>query len=373
MVKRNRLGAALLYAAVYAVAAGHGECSNDLLHDSGFDLWCGDELCSWQVEKGAVAKAPTWHESDLGVELVGDEVVMSQLTDAANAPCVLFDLVADIDLDAGVVLEMDLYDDGEVDYSQRLPTASWENLSFLVAMPERFDGIRFRLSKTGSGRAVLAQIRARSESVCDGPRLPQPVAPLGAGCWASGEDLVVDDEACASGTCAVGGPLSAVCSGCAEDADCGDGQVCGVESRVESFLSPYRTCVPAASRGLGERCAGDGECATGVCCQWTCSDCCAEDGRLCGDGADCVSAGGDGWVAPAAQCDPGGGSRASGAACLTDADCASARCAGEGPLRVCGADGRLCEANADCPPDGTQDGDEFGTCAAIGVTRGTCD
>ena len=32
-------------------------------------------------------------------------------------------------VEATVVLEMDLYDDGEVDFSERLPTASWENLT----------------------------------------------------------------------------------------------------------------------------------------------------------------------------------------------------------------------------------------------------
>ena len=372
MVKRNRLAAAILYLAVYAGAAGHGECSGDLLHDSGFDLWCGEELCSWQVEKGAVAKAPTWHESDLGVELVGEEVVISQRIDESNVPCVLFDLVGDIDLEANVVLEMDLYDDGEVDFSQRLPTASWENLTYLVAMPERFDGIRFRLRKSGGGRAVLAQIRAREESVCDGTPLAQPAAPLGAGCWGDGE-LELADDACASESCAVAGPLSAVCSECGESADCGEGQVCGVETRVESFLSPYRTCVAEASRGLGERCAGDDECATGVCCEWTCSDCCAADERACPDGADCVPGEADGWVGPPSQCDPGGGSRESGAACLADADCASGRCAGGEPLKVCRSDGRLCDGHPDCPDDGSQDEGEFGTCEEIGVARGICD
>lgn len=374
MVRTNRLGAALFLAAVYATQVGHNSCSGDLLHDSGFDLWCGESLCSWQVEKGEVRQAPTWHEADLGVELVGDEVVISQRADVSNVNCVLFDLVADIDLDATVTLEMDLYDDGEVDFAEQLPTASWENLSYLVQMPERFQGIRFRLKKSGGGKAVLAQIRARDEAACGGAPLAQPIAPLGADCWGSGDGLNLLDDACASGSCVVAGALSAVCSECAEAADCADGQACGVESRVESFLSPYRTCVPAASRGLGERCAGDDECATGVCCEWTCSDCCAADGRTCADGAACEpDGGGDGWVAPAAQCDPGGGTRASGAACLVDADCASGRCRGDGPLTVCLADGRLCDVDPDCPPDGSQEEDEFGTCAEIGVTRATCD
>ncbi len=373
MVTKNRLSYALFLVAVYATQAGNKSCSGDLLNDSGFDLWCGDELCSWQVEKGEVMQAPTWHPDDLGVELVGDDVAISQRIDASNVPCVRFDLVADIDLEAAVVLEMDLYDDGEVDFSEQLPTASWDDLSYLVAMPERFDGIRFRLRKSGGGRAVLAQIRAREETECDGTPLAQPIAPLGAGCWGSGGGLQLLDEACETDTCAVAGPLSAVCSGCAEAADCGEGQVCGVEARVESFLSPYRTCVAAASRGLGERCTGDDECSTGVCCEWTCSDCCGSDDRGCADGAACGSTGADGWVATVSQCDPGGGTRDSGAACLADADCASGRCSGGEALRVCQADGRLCDRDPDCPPDGTQEEGEFGTCGAIGVTRGTCD
>ena len=69
------------------------------------------------------------------------------------------------------------------DFSERLPTASWERLSYLVAMPERYQGITFRLRKEGGGRAVLAQIRAREAEECEGAPLAQPVSPLGAGCW----------------------------------------------------------------------------------------------------------------------------------------------------------------------------------------------
>ena len=61
MVKINRLSSAILLASLYLTQAGNKSCSGDLLNDSGFDLWCGDELCSWQVEKGTVEQAPTWH------------------------------------------------------------------------------------------------------------------------------------------------------------------------------------------------------------------------------------------------------------------------------------------------------------------------
>ena len=69
----------------------------------------------------------------------------------------------------------------------------------------------------------------------------------------------------------------------------GDFQVCGLESRVESFLGPYRSCVAAASHGLGELCAGDDECATGVCCGGRCADCCTADDRGCSDGSACAA------------------------------------------------------------------------------------
>jgi hypothetical protein len=375
---RKRIASALVLAAVYATQAGHGSCSGDLLHDSGFDIWCGDQLCSWQVDKGTVRQAPTWHQGDLGVELVGDEVAISQRSEARDLACVRFDLVADIALDASVVLEMDVYDDGEVDFSERLPTAAWQQLSYRVVMPARSQGVRFRIRKRGGGRAVLAQIRAREESECDGTPLAQPAAPLGASCWGVEDDAIVTaDDWCASGTCAPASPgaaITATCAGCGADGDCGDGQVCGLASRVARFLDPYRSCVASGSRGLGERCAGDGECRAGVCCAGVCSDCCPGDGRSCPDGAACQAVAVAGLVTPPAQCDPAGGTRASGAGCLRGEDCASGRCAGENPLRVCLVDGRLCEADADCPPDGSPEADdEPGTCAALGVARGTCD
>ncbi len=369
MVK-NRLATGLLLAVVYATQAGNDSCSGDILNDSGFDLWCGEELCSWQIDKGQVAKAPTWTEEDYGVELVGDEVAISQRTDTRDVSCVRFDLVADIDLDATVVLEMDLYDDGVVDYSQQLPTAAWEQLSYQVPMPEHFQGIRFRLRKSGGGHAVLAQIRARDEVECDGTRLSQPIAPLGADCWGvEDQNLVLLHDLCASELCTAIDPSEfspAVCSECDGPDDCGDLEVCGLESRVASFLGPYRTCVAAASRGLGELCVGDDECQTGVCCDGRCADCCAADQRGCADGSSCVAG-------QAPMPDRCGGGRASGGPCLADGDCTSGSCTGDGPLQVCQADGRLCDQDPDCPPDGTHDEDEFGTCGDIGVARGICD
>ena len=36
--------------------SGFDACDNDILQAPGFDLWCGDELCSWVVEEGEVER-----------------------------------------------------------------------------------------------------------------------------------------------------------------------------------------------------------------------------------------------------------------------------------------------------------------------------
>jgi hypothetical protein len=372
----------LLATLCYLGAAGHNTCSGDILHDSGFDLWCGEALCSWKVERGDVRKAPTWHADDHGVELLGDDVVISQRSDASFVKCVRFDMVADIDLEARVTLEMDLYDDGVVDFERQLPTARWERLEYLVTMPDHFQGIRFRLRKTGPGHAVLAQIRAIDEDECGGEPLAARPGPAGAACveftlvseteWQS----ELRPDWCASNLCVgtVPGFLGELaCGECDGDASCGR-HVCGLESRVPPFLDPYRACVRPASRVLGERCFGDAECATGLCCGGACSTCCVDvpcaDGRTCGPRASFMPA--LALTIAVMQCDPQAGRGLPGEACLSADDCASGVCAGPEALRLCGADGRRCDQDPDCPEDGTQEEGEFGTCASLGIAGGIC-
>ncbi len=52
----RRSGALLFLATVFTTQTGYNECTGDVLHDPGFDIWCGDELCSWDIEKGDVRK-----------------------------------------------------------------------------------------------------------------------------------------------------------------------------------------------------------------------------------------------------------------------------------------------------------------------------
>lgn len=163
----RRSGALLFLATVFLTQTGYNECTGDVLHDPGFDIWCGDELCSWDIEKGDVRKVSTWHDGDPGVDLVGDEVAISQLSEYAPVDCLRFSLVADVSADASVTLEMDLDDDGTVEYARAIPTSNWAELVYQVELGYH-DDIRFRLRKTGSGHAVLAQIRAVDNPECGG-------------------------------------------------------------------------------------------------------------------------------------------------------------------------------------------------------------
>jgi hypothetical protein len=183
MMTTRRSAALLFLATVFLTQTGYNECTGDVLHDPGFDIWCGDELCSWDVEKGEVRKVATWHDGDPGVDLVGDEAAISQLADSPPVDCLRFSLVADVSEDATVTLEMDLGDDGTVEYERSIPTSHWAELTYLVEL-EGEDDIRLRLRKTGPGRAVLAQIRAVDNPECGGEAVTT-VPPLGASCAAT--------------------------------------------------------------------------------------------------------------------------------------------------------------------------------------------
>ena len=384
---KTRTWSTVLFASVvFVTQSGYDACSGDILHDSGFDMWCGDSLCSWQVEKGDIHKVPTWNQADPGVEMVGDDVILSQTSDIDQglAPCVQFDLVADIDPDAAVTLDMDLYGDGSVDYHQQIPTSDWAALTYVVKMPARYQGIVFRLRKQGGGHAVLAQIRARSLDECDGAAIAQPAQPLGSICLGQDDTGQVggQDAWCASGVCTPSEPgnyFAWECSTCADDGDCDQGQVCGVSSAgIIAALAPYSACVAAGSRVLGARCRGDGECATGICAEGVCSACRPGGTECDGGGGSCArrTLGPSGQVDDAwgpYQCAPG--TAPSGAACLADGDCQSGACGGgTGSLDTCLDDGRACRNDGDCPPDvqSTLDGHEFGRCLSLGTAGGTC-
>src|SRR5690348_1574155 len=110
-----------------ATQLGNTDCGQ-VLRDSGFDLWCGDSLCAWKVERGDIQRISTWNKGDPGVELVGNDVAIEQLApvDSGDGTCLAFDLVANVDPSADVELNVDVFGDGTVEHTERIPAASWK-------------------------------------------------------------------------------------------------------------------------------------------------------------------------------------------------------------------------------------------------------
>lgn len=357
----------LLAAALFQMLAAPG--CDSILEDDGFDLWCGDELCHWDLEDGEIAKVPTWHQGDPGVALVGPSVAISQMVDIDQSAttCIRFEAVADVDESAEVMLELDFYDDGTVDYEERIPTSRWAPISYLITTPPVYRGIRFRLRKLGNGAAALAQIAASEDDKCVQPPLDLGARPLGMSCSAN--------DQCDSGIC-YGAfdplPFVSACSQCETILDCADGQICGLESQVPRWYSSYYTCVDAGSHVLGEPCADDRECATGL-CAGVCTACTAA--ADCADGESCTEVTSEvlQFLTTRPSVCTAGGLVATGGFCLAGEQCASGTCTGTGDLRVCLANGRECSADSDCAVDITDLEAREGHCVVLGLHGGICD
>ena len=356
-----------IYTAILVAAAGSQMGSTDcgqVLRDPGFDLWCGDARCAWKVERGDVTRVPTWNAGDPGVELVGDDVAIEQLSPVrfSDGDCIEFDLVANIDPTAEVDFNVDVYGDGSVEHSERLPAANWKPLTYQLPIQGIWGGIRFELAKKGAGKAVLAQIEANIvQNGCVGltPIVPAP-APLGAACN--------QDNECRSNRCGVGG-FDQMCVGCLHDSDCASGDVCAVAEPTSPVYDIPTTCQAANSKPLGELCIYDRECASGRCGGYSCSTCKADSD--CAPGEHCAAD----WsttngVSPLV-CAPDLHVRTAGQPCASNADCASGVCNGT-PRSQCD-DGRSCGTAADCPfGDHGLNGLQNGPCNLVGVQGGTC-
>ena len=349
------------------------ECEKPLVTDSGFDLWCGDTLCDWQVDEGTVAKVPTWHERDYGVELQGAQVRISQLLPATSddVSCLHFELLADIDDPVNVVLALDFDDNGSIEQTETLANGHWIPTEYRITPPTYFHTLRISITKLGDGHAVLAQIQASSSSDCAAPPLSTLDRPLGATCES--------EVQCAQGQCLSRalaeellpdtGTPSMACEACAQDSDCAAGSVCGLGWSA-LVLEPFAACAPAGGGMLGDRCRVGPECATGVCCGGVCSTCCLDGGPGCSAGGICAERARDANQLPwraAWQCAPGGHGGVAGDLCLGSDDCASGSCTGEGTFSVCGLDGRLCTASTDCPSASSGN-----SCIPLGVAGGKC-
>lgn len=372
------------------VLGGADSCDPPLNQDPGFDFWCGNRLCAWNLEYGSVQRVPTWHRSDFGVSLIGPKVSLWQDIDASatSVQCLEITLQADTDEGVELALTFDFFKDGSVEYSHPLVSDDYRTVTYKLKAPSYFDDLRLRIVKTGAGRAVLTRVRLGSSSSCSGAPLDTGARPLGIVCE---KDAQCDSLRCSPalqwhGGGPQGANYSSTCAACDIDADCAGGELCGQRRREHAKGNWYRGCVAQQSKGLAERCAVDGECASGTCCEGICSECCpgagtqpavpcAEDGRCeqrfpsCGASKACQT-----WIETGPkgeidahlstwQCDPDAAKGQPKDACLRDADCASGRCRG-GTLRQCLLTGESCTADADCL---------MATCLEIGVADGACD
>jgi hypothetical protein len=374
-----------IHPSLFFVAAltqvGATDCGQ-VIRDSSFDLWCGDELCAWKVTRGSIERVPTWNEGDSGVELVGSDAAIQQLTPVnhGDGTCIQFKLIADVDDKAEVFLNVDVEGDGTIERQERIPTAHWKPLSYNLRIAPPFDGIRFEVAKAGTGHAAVANIGAKvvAKADCDGLTELDP-GPRRDGALCD----PTQPQQCASSRC-IASPtpqpdpvfFAQVCGGCDPGASaCGTGTVCGVGEAFSPIFTIPTACVPAASKELGEQCLTDGECTTGICKHealdpvGVCSTC-----RLDNDcsGQQCSPS----WMIDGASttgpfvCGANMMSAASGAACATDDDCASGHC--NGAVRAQCSDGRTCNSPAQCPFGADGNALQNGACDTVGVQGGTC-
>lgn len=356
----------LLLLALVSMMALRAETCEDhgLLANPGFDLWCGERLCTWELDQGGVERVPTWHRRDAGVALVGEYVQISQLVTDEHPACIEFRLLADTEPGVQVVLEMDFQDDGSAEYSHPIPDADFRPLVYSIPTPTWFESVRFVLRKQGAGRAVLAQISAFAGGDCAGERLAMADRPNGARCEEDGQCRIglCGEQAAPAGMSG----LPRVCGACSANADCPDDQLCGVMTGPQGW-SP-RACVQVASVASGEACVQDGECAAGACFSLSGRNWAHAAANVCGacsTEAGCAGDAACGVVLPAGGAPTSGcgvaGRHELGERCLGDAECATGTCCAGICSECCAAQG--CAEDAACGrnTDAEQySGDDYG-------------
>ena len=370
IIRSILFGAALIF--------GTGCGPDDSLQNQGFDAWCGEDLCLWETNEGKVKKTGTWHPDDYGAEFVDDPTIISQFVDSEYVKCFLFSVMADVDKDAALFLELDYLNDDiyNPDFSKKIEAPDWNKVKVDVAVPSWCDSLRVILRKTGAGRVTVASLFDERYDTCP-MDIPDDDRPAGLIC--------TEDADCRDGMCepfidmenSVG---FSSCGTCRTHEDCESGSVCGLESAT-GMEAMHRACGEPGRHTLGERCLFDDECASTVCCKGQCSQCCTDSD--CTDDAPCEKAD---TLSPH-QCAPTTGTQPQDAPCLMDSDCRDDSCRPAGNrthLSICSYDGRLCTSDADCPDmfgeqsiwiiltGETEQRDSGSGCVTLGVYDGVC-
>lgn len=284
MVKRKkevRFGVVGLTALACTLAVAG--CDEDLIDDATFRLWCGETLCAWTLEQGHVRRAPTWHKNDFGVELVDTPTTISQELKNNNAKCLTFTTIADVDPNAQVSVGLDFNGDGKIDYDQPIAAVGFREVKTQVTSPRSSGKLpRIFITKRGTGRAVLAQIRLQGSSSCNAPPFRMKDRPLGEPCDQAADST--QQSECKSGVCCEG-----ICAECCvapraldfvadgggtavakpPEMKCPDNQVCerrDVPHLVFLTESVPLQCNPGRRDRLGgTTCLADDDCQSGEC------------------------------------------------------------------------------------------------------------
>jgi hypothetical protein len=226
------------------------DCEGNVVADPTFRDWCGERLCAWRTDEGAISRVPTWNANDFGVSLLEAPTQISQDTSEASATCLLFTTVANIDASAEVTLAVDFDIDGKVERQLSLGATRWHRVELEITAPAAYKGIRFSIRKDGTGTAVVAEMRVRSTTGCTGPAPVLHDLVLGQTCASDGE--------CESGVC---GDVSGfpVCTQCSEQHPCTNGE-------CAAGFFPFLQCGPGQHLGPArETCVTDSDCQSDRC------------------------------------------------------------------------------------------------------------
>ena len=129
------------------------------------------------------AKAPTWHERDYGVELVGPQRDAGPADPtSARSPAWSSRSSPTSIPPRRVYLELDFRADGTTEYSEQIPSAQWQPLTFLVNAPTWYDAVALTIRKESDGHAVLARLELGDGQGCTGAPIPLDNRPPGAWC-----------------------------------------------------------------------------------------------------------------------------------------------------------------------------------------------
>jgi hypothetical protein len=237
-----------------------GDCQGDIVNDPAFRDWCGASLCAWKTDYGTVSRVPTWSAQDYGVSFADNAggqprgTQISQVTEENGASCILFTSVGDIDPSADMVVSADFDNDGTIDATQQLGSATWHQVQTEISAPAGYYGITFHVTKRGTGTAVLAEMRIQESTGCTASPPPETSLPFGDPCSVNAE--------CASAICApLGDAGASYCSQCSATSPCTGGAQC----QQRSVFFPAQ-CAPGQALGApGAPCLANADCQSGAC------------------------------------------------------------------------------------------------------------